>query len=55
LIILEELGMSFVEDTIFILSGIGKGNVGRFVLPLRWVGLVVWRLSLAGGVGVVLG
>jgi hypothetical protein len=49
------LGTSFVENTIFILSGTGKDNVARFGPPIVRVGLVVWGLSLAGGVGVVLG
>jgi hypothetical protein len=32
-----------------------KNNVDRFVLPLVGVCLVVWELSLASGVGMVLG
>lgn len=47
--------MFFVGDTIYTLSGIRKSNVVRFLsLPL-WAVLVVWRLSLANGVGMVIG
>ena len=54
LTILGERGMFFVGDIIYVLSGIGKGNVGRRTSLCLWLGFVVWGLSSAGGVGVVL-
>lgn len=49
------LGTFFVGGKIYILSGIEKGNVDKWSNPPSRVIMVVWGLSLAGGVGVVLG
>jgi len=48
------LRISFVEGTIWKSLGIGNGNTTRY--HNSWlVNLVAWGLSLAGGLGVVLG
>ena len=47
--------MSFVGNTVCALSGIGKDTLDRLFRSHVCEGLVVWGLSLAGGLGGILG